>query len=202
MGSSNSRPVLRPEDRLLLASTSGLRQDQVEERFQAFLRDHPDGKLRPRDFRCSMVEALQRYKDRAEKLDPLLFRIYDANKDGVVDFVEFMVVLHCLQAGPAAEVIGHLFRVFDADRDGSISMGELRRLLRALLAIGWLEPRHPGEAGAEDAAATHREMDSDGDGRVTREEFVAAVLGQKVFRGNRRYFPWRYSEVFQNTLKL
>ena len=57
MGSSNSRPVLRAEDRLLLASTSGLRQDQVEERFQAFLREHPDGKLRPRDFRCTMVEA-------------------------------------------------------------------------------------------------------------------------------------------------
>lgn len=60
-------------------------------------------------------------KKNKEKLEPLIFRIYDTNGDGVVDFVEWMVVLHCLQEGTPEEVLGSLFRVFDLDNDGSIS---------------------------------------------------------------------------------
>ena len=42
MGSTQGRPVLREVDRRLLSSQSGLQEQEVEERFQEFLRRHPD----------------------------------------------------------------------------------------------------------------------------------------------------------------
>ena len=70
-----------------------------------------------------------------EKLEPLIFRIYDTNGDGVVDFVELMVVLHCLQEGTPEEVLGNLFRVFDLDNDGSISRFSLVTAMLTMFGI-------------------------------------------------------------------
>ena len=57
MGCRNGKPVLSDEDRQSLANTSGLTVIQVEEKFQAFLKDHPDGKLRKKDFRCMISQV-------------------------------------------------------------------------------------------------------------------------------------------------
>ena len=57
MGSTQGRPVLREVDRRLLSSQSGLQEQEVEERFQEFLRMHPDGKLRQADFSCMMSQV-------------------------------------------------------------------------------------------------------------------------------------------------
>lgn len=61
MGSRHGRPVLKDEDRVLLSTTSGLSETQVEEKFQAFLKDHPDGKLRKKDFRYMMSEVSRQF---------------------------------------------------------------------------------------------------------------------------------------------
>ena len=57
MGCKNGKPVLRPEDKEALAKTIGLSQDEVETKFEAFLKDHPDGKLRKKDFREMMSQV-------------------------------------------------------------------------------------------------------------------------------------------------
>ena len=57
MGCRNGKPVLNEEDKKLLSETSGLTVDQVEERFQAFLKDHPDGKMKKKDFRCMISQV-------------------------------------------------------------------------------------------------------------------------------------------------
>ena len=49
--------MLREVDRRLLSSQSGLQEQEVEERFQEFLRRHPDGKLRQADFSCMMSQV-------------------------------------------------------------------------------------------------------------------------------------------------
>jgi len=43
--------VLRAQDREALAASSGLSQEEVEVKFEAFLKDHPNGKLRKKHFR-------------------------------------------------------------------------------------------------------------------------------------------------------
>ena len=66
MGSTQGRPVLREVDRRLLSSQSGLQEQEVEDRFQEFLRRHPDGKLRQADFSC-MMSQVRWIMDRIDK---------------------------------------------------------------------------------------------------------------------------------------
>ena len=71
MGCKNGKPVLRPEDKEALAKTSGLSEDEVESKFEAFLKDHPDGKLRKKDFR-EMMSQVRNTFDNQLKSNPTL----------------------------------------------------------------------------------------------------------------------------------
>ena len=71
MGSTQGRPVLREVDRRLLSSQSGLQEQEVEERFQEFLRRHPDGKLRKADFSCMMSQVTWIDKNEVDQLSLL-----------------------------------------------------------------------------------------------------------------------------------
>ena len=90
MGSSNGKPVLRSEDIAQLSTSSGLDEAQVKLAFENFITEHPNGKMRSKDFREMMQKALPG-KD-AEKMEKHVFRIYDANNDGFIDFTEFMLI--------------------------------------------------------------------------------------------------------------
>ena len=128
MGSSNGKPVLRPEDVAALTKSSGLTEDQVKQAFDNFATEHPDGKMRPKDFREMMEKALPG-KD-ASKMEKHVFRIYDTNNDGYIDFPEFMIIYFIMNEGTPQEVLSKIFRVFDVNNDGSISMKEMKRLIK------------------------------------------------------------------------
>ena len=58
MGSSNGKPVLRDEDVATLSKSSGMDEAQVKTAFDNFVTEHPDGKMRPKDFREMMQKAI------------------------------------------------------------------------------------------------------------------------------------------------
>ena len=94
MGSKNGKPMLREEDVESLVNTSGMTDQQVRAAFDNFLAEHPDGKMKPEAF-TQMISLSLPGKDTA-KMEEHVFRIYDENNDGHIDFVEFMVCRYVL----------------------------------------------------------------------------------------------------------
>merc|ERR1712212_1200812 len=165
MGSSNGKPVLRPEDVSALAKSSGLDEVQVRQSFDAFVAEHPDGKMRPKDFREMMQKALPA-KD-VGKMEKHVFRIYDTNNDGYIDFPEFMIVFYIMSDGTPEEVLGKIFRVFDVNSDNSITKKELTRLIKDM--YGLLNNDNPEQASEKFiATSAFAEMDKDADGKITK----------------------------------
>merc|ERR1711936_1342173 len=123
MGSKNGKPVLREEDIAALTKSSGLDAAQVKEAFDSWVAEHPNGKMKPKDFREMMSKALPK-KD-AGKMEKHVFRIYDSNNDGYIDFPEFMIVFYIMSDGTPEEVLGKIFRVFYVNSDNSITKKEL-----------------------------------------------------------------------------
>merc|ERR1712233_17996 len=103
MGNKNGTPVLREQDIAALSKSSGMDAAQVKEHFAAFLESHPNGKMKPKEFR-EMVEKTMPKSD-ASKMEKHVFRIYDSNNDGYIDFVEFMLIFHIMSDGTPEEVL-------------------------------------------------------------------------------------------------
>merc|ERR1712002_673037 len=178
MGSSNGKPVLRPGDISALAKSSGLDEDQVKQAFDSFIAEHPDGKMRPKDFREMMEKALPK-KD-ASKMEKHVFRIYDSNNDGYIDFTEFMLIFFLMSDGSPQEVLTKIFRVFDVNSDGTITQKEMTKLIKDMYSL--LKEEDPNLAARDLVAkSAFAEMDKNEDGKVTTAEFIDACLSKEEF---------------------
>ena len=91
----------------------------------------------------------------------------DAEKNGTIDFTDFLAAMNRLEKTSAdEEEIKEAFRVFDKDGNGLISASELKHVVTNL-----------GEKLTEDEAEEMiREADIDGDGQVNYEEFVKVMM--------------------------
>jgi len=178
MGSKNGKPVIRDEDIEALSKSSGLEKEEVKKAFNNFVAEHPDGRMKPKAFREMMSQALPK-KD-ASKMEKHVFRAYDSNNDGYIDFVEFMVIFYIMADGSPEEVLGKIFRVFDVNSDGSITNKEMQRLVKDM--YGLLKTEDP-DIAAKDmiSKSAFAEMDKNEDGKVSLEEFKTACLGREEF---------------------
>ncbi|XP_072278854.1 lysophosphatidylcholine acyltransferase 2 [Pyxicephalus adspersus] len=90
-----------------------------------------------------------------------LFALFDRNKDGTIDFREYIIGIAIL-CNPAnsEETIQMAFKLFDADQDGCITEDEFSSLLRCSLGVPDLE-----------VSALFQDMDADKSAKITYEEF-------------------------------
>jgi len=173
MGNKSGKPVLRDQDVADFVKSSGLDEVQVREAFKSFVNDHPKGTMKPADFNEMIKRALPSVD--ASKLGKHVFRVYDTNNDGVIDFIEFMVIYHVMSDGAPEEVLQKIFKVFDVNLDGTINQKEMGRLVKDMYAL--IRHDDPEAASMEAiASSAFTEMDKDVDGKITVEEFTRACL--------------------------
>ena len=60
-----------------------------------------------------------------------MFKIYDTNGDGVIDFKEFMTLYFMMSEGSPEEILSGIFRMFDDNGDGSITVDEMNKVRNA-----------------------------------------------------------------------
>jgi len=104
-----------------------------QNQYQSFLKKHPDGRISRKSFHTMMKECYPGAD--TEKLERHIFRMYDSNKDGHIDFREFMIVLYIMSNGSPEENLKQIFRVFDINNDGTISLKELQKIVRDLFLL-------------------------------------------------------------------
>ena len=103
-----------------IAQHTSVSREDVSSRFDAFIKHHPDGKINRKEFR-SMITTCYPDMTNCKKLEKHIFRMYDTDGDGTIDFREFMVLLYIMSSGTPEENLGQIFRIFDKNNDGSIT---------------------------------------------------------------------------------
>ncbi|KAL8555210.1 hypothetical protein ACS0TY_003135 [Phlomoides rotata] len=104
-------------------------------------------------------------------LAPRIFDLIDNNRDGTVDMREIIGGFSSLKYSQGDDALRLCFQMYDTDRSGCISKEELASLLRAL-PDDYL-PMDITEPGKLDEIFDL--MDANNDGKVTFEEFKAAM---------------------------
>ena len=113
------------------------------------------------------------------KLEKHIFRIFDKDGDGSIDFKEFMVILFIMTSGTPEDNLKQIFRVFDIDRDGRISREEMYRICQDLSNMFTITDNPKGRHSDSLGNLAFQEMDTNHDGFVSMEEFITACLNHK-----------------------
>ena len=176
MGNVKSSPVLSDKDVAVVCNTTGMERDLVLKAFSAFIEEHPKGRIEPKDFSKMMTKKMD--KKAASKIEKHVFRIFNSKKDGYIDFIEFMLIFYTMANGKPEDVIKMIFGVFDINGDGTIDEKEMRRLVKDMYD---LIKADDSETQSRDliARCVFTEMDANGDGKITLDEFVAACFAQE-----------------------
>ena len=117
-----------------------------------------------------------------------IFRIFDKDNNGFMDFKEFLMALDVTTCKTNEEKLEWAFRLYDIDGDGTINQDEMTTIIEILDDLGGMEV---GEVymvdGQPEVLAPAKErasillgaIDLDGDGGISKEEFLA--VGVKLF---------------------
>ena len=177
MGTSAGKPVLTEDCVQTIIERSGMERIQIENYFRYFLSINSDGKMDRQEFRKILTVAEP--SKNIKKMEDHVFRIFDTDGSGSIDFTEFCVVYHTITEGAPDQCLKNIFRVFDCNNDGEISQAEMKRLVKDMFVL--LETEETVMTEETIFKSTFAEMDSDGDGRITEEEFVSACLRHSRF---------------------
>jgi len=114
--------------------------------------------------------------------DPLIieeyFSAFDSDKNGTINFLEFVTGLSVVQRGSLEERLQFMFKAYDTDGNGVLSPDEIYNLLKATTRSKGQFLTH-GQL-LEMVTNCFKEVDINHDGEISFDEFRAAVQSQKL----------------------
>merc|ERR1719378_1296948 len=159
------------------SKTSGMAKERVVKHCQEFLKNHPKGRMNRKEFITFTNLALKNTrKIDIKSMAEHIFRMYDTDQDDHITFIEFMVIYNIMINGNAEENLKKIFLIFDINRDGVIAPEEMTILVKDISILVDGE-----EDSTKLASKVFNEMDKDNNGKITSEEFRAAILAQEKF---------------------
>ena len=165
-------PLLSQESLNFVVDKTQASKEDVEAQYNNFLREYPDGKIDAKGFQDMMKKC---YPDQdISKVEKHVFRMYDQNANGSIEFREFMIVLTVLSKGTPRENLEQIYRIFDINDDGEISKKEIYRVVKDLFGLMGKEDNPTNATDKCLAELAFKEMDKDGDSKVTKAEFITA----------------------------
>lgn len=128
----------------------------------------------------------------ASKFCRQVFKVFDTNNNGYIEFKELMMVISVTTMGDVRKKLELAFVLYDLDRNGHIDKREMEKIVSAIYDL--LDPKSGGEeaisntTAASLAAASSRveaimkKLDKNNDQVLSRDEFINGCLDDLVIR--------------------
>merc|ERR1712210_409484 len=129
--------------------------------------DCPDGHLTKDNFmkiysKCFPGGCVSEFCDH-------VFRTFDSDKNGFIDFKEFLLAIDVTSSGSPEQKLNWAFRMYDVDENGMIDLNEMTKLVRSIYQVsGAHQKQRQSESADSRAVNIFKKMDVNSDGAVTR----------------------------------
>ncbi|TDH17393.1 hypothetical protein EPR50_G00008980 [Perca flavescens] len=143
---------------------------QMQDLYRKFASECPSGKLHLHEFkRIFGVNSNSTEEESAYTEN--VFQSFDTNKDGNIDFMEYVAGLHLVLRGKLEDKLRWSFKVYDRDGNGSLDRQEVRHLVKIINKI----KRHndPTAGNIDDICDRLFDLvDKNNDNQISLEEFI------------------------------
>merc|ERR1711892_138757 len=175
MGGKGSKSKnLSKADMGWLTTHTRYNEGTILEWFKGFKQDCPDGRLTADSFmkiysKCFPAGNVTEFCDH-------VFRTSDTDKNGFIDFKEFLLAIDVTSSGTPEEKLNWAFSMYDVDGNGWIDLEEMTKLVGSIYKMAGTQQPSLVKEKAKDV---FDKMDIDSDGKVTKEEFTKTCLADK-----------------------
>ncbi|KAJ8086480.1 Calcium-binding protein NCS-1 [Marasmius tenuissimus] len=128
MGKSQSK--LSPEQLADLQKNTYFDKKELQQWYKGFRKDCPSGQLDKAEF-GRIYKQFFPFGDPTEFAD-YVFNVFDENKNGTIDFKEFICALSVTSRGRLDEKLKWAFQLYDIDKDGTITYDEMLQIVQSI----------------------------------------------------------------------
>ncbi|CAF3197067.1 unnamed protein product [Rotaria socialis] len=171
--------TLSDADVIELSALSGFTPEKVREWHSGFIKDCPSGKLNKKKF----VEVYKQFypTGKAEKFCEYIFRAFDNDSSGNIDFCEFLIAISITAQEEPKKKLEWAFSMYDIDRNGFIEKKEMKKIMEAIFDLLGEEKKGTNTPQLKVDQIFTR-MDVNGDGKLSKEEFISGCLQDDYLR--------------------
>jgi len=169
---AKTRPRLHSEDIEYLIAATNYKPEEIKARHKRFLKSHPSGKISKKSFHKLLSSCFDNSKQ--ANISKHLWRMYDVNSDGVIDFSEFLIANNVMSVGSLEQNLERIFRFYDVNSNGFIERSELIEVIHDLFDCDNSDKnRIINEA--------FKEINNENLEQISKDEFIQSCLQNRKF---------------------